>query len=738
MNAALRPAVLRLLTNWLLVVAAAIAAILVVVTREVPSTGELSERERSLLKVFDEHQISRIEIEAKGKSFVLARVVTAHPTDPDDESGDQGPNQAFRLIAPIEEQANPEKIKALLSTLQYASFVRPVADAQIDRKSLGLEDPRWVIHVDQGPIHYRLRLGGNAPAPFGASYLEVTGENAPGKGIFVVRQGLVEPLSVTVEDFRSHELAAIGKDSLTQIQFSQGQNRWTLRNDAGRYRFAGMQGNQLAARDAVDHFFLQLARIKFENFLSDADLKGKLDPPEISMILTPKDGATKPITLQLGAACPGHEEWRIAARESSERVTGCVSRALVDDLNLDAASLVEHHIFALHPDEVETLTLKRGDASLTLERSANGYRMTSPAQGDVERPVADDRVRAWLDLSGEQAPADSTNFEATASITLHGVSDIADRYREQRVEFGPLEEGKPVLVRREVDGAVLLLPPLDLSQFEVNGLLLRSALVLDLQAKQLQHVEVASSVVQEVIEQSDEGITLASPAGFTADGVLVTHLLDALRGLRAVRWVAAADNGSFGFATPTVRVKFTETVKSNNLEDHLLRIGTSTQGGYFAQLDNDAVFVLSRQSFETIHQWVLDRSVFSSPLESVAHIDLRSAQGTVKLVGTGDHFNQQGPGPHLSRSSIDDLISALQTLRPEAALHLGTPPANEGFSHPILTLVAQDRANTKTLEWKIGAADVWRNVSIYYARIEGINATYAIARGPVDRILDAL
>jgi hypothetical protein len=33
---------------------------------------------------------------------------------------------------------------------------------------------------------------------------------------------------------------------------------------------------------------------------------------------------------------------------------------------------------------------------------------------------------------------------------------------------------------------------------------------------------------------------------------------------------------------------------------------------------------------------------------------------------------------------------------------------------------------------------VWRNVSIYYARIEGINATYAIARGPVDRILDAL
>ncbi len=67
----------RLVTSWALLILAAVAAIVVVATREAPGTAELSERERSLLKVLNEGQISRIEFETAGKSFALSRAVSA-------------------------------------------------------------------------------------------------------------------------------------------------------------------------------------------------------------------------------------------------------------------------------------------------------------------------------------------------------------------------------------------------------------------------------------------------------------------------------------------------------------------------------------------------------------------------------------------------------------------------------------------------------------------------------------
>jgi hypothetical protein len=148
--------------------------------------------------------------------------------------------------------------------------------------------------------------------------------------------------------------------------------------------------------------------------------------------------------------------------------------------------------------------------------------------------------------------------------------------------------------------------------------------------------------------------------------------------------------------------------------------------------------VLGHQSFEAINQWVLDRSVFSAPLAAAGRIELSAVDRSLALVRAGDRFNQEGPGGRLSRSQIDELVDELQALSPEAAIHLGAPLAAEGFSRPTLTLVAKDPSGAQRVGWKIGAADVWRNISIYYGRVEGVNATYVFARGPIERALGAL
>jgi hypothetical protein len=201
------PELRRVVTSWLLLALAAVAVVLVLVTRRSVTSSEVGAREHSLLKVFREDEITRIEIEGHGQGFAVER--------------GEAPRDAseFHLVKPVSERAKREAVDELLRTLRYASYLRQVDEESLDRTALGLESPRWVLHLWQGDTHYRLRLGQQAPQPSHSHYLEVTGENVSAKGVFVVREGLVQELTLDLADFRSHTLAPIGKGALSELRF---------------------------------------------------------------------------------------------------------------------------------------------------------------------------------------------------------------------------------------------------------------------------------------------------------------------------------------------------------------------------------------------------------------------------------------------------------------------------------------------------------------------------------------
>jgi hypothetical protein len=713
----------QLVTNWLLIAAAVGSLVAVVLTRNQVTSGELMQREQNLLQVFDEQAVNRIAMEGTER-FEMVRA-------------DVGTDE-FRLIAPVEERAKVEKVSSLLGSLRFASFLRRVEDPKSD--ALGLRQPRWVLHVDHGDIHYRLRLGGASVSPPSSSYLEVTGENVPDKGVFVVRDGLVNELSVKLDDFRSHELAAIGQASLARVDFRGAVGEWALKSDSGRWRVAGPPAAPLADRNQVERFFTQLARLKLETFLDIKTARGLVGERPLRISLVPLKASHTPVEIEIGGSCPDQPQWLVAVRSEGTHSAGCVSKEIVEDLSVAPEALRERHLFSLRADEVESFELMHGDGKLALTRSESGFRMTAPSEGDVEAEAAEQLLNDWLAITGEIQPDASaaTVGHPRTHIVLRAVSDVAEKYREQRFELGPLVGKAGMIGLRSSDGVVLQLPHVDPALLDVTGLSLRSRAVLNLKASQLTRIEVTTRNVHQVVTQSERGPALSVPQGVEADALLLAELVDALRGLRAVRWVAAGDNGAYGLSDAWARVAFTVAASSDERQDHLLRIGTSTRGGFFAQLDQGPIFVLGRRSAETFSTWLLDRAVFSPPLESAAQIELTSERGKLRLERNGQRFEQVGSQRTLADDDLQALLEELDTLRPETALHLGPALANEGFDKPLLRYVAKRANASMHVAWTIGAADTFRDVPVYFARVDGVDATYVIGRGPILRILDLL
>ena len=91
------------------------------------------------------------------------------------------------------------------------------------------------------------------------------------------------------------------------------------------------------------------------------------------------------------------------------------------------------------------------------------------------------------------------------------------------------------------------------------------------------------------------------------------------------------------------------------------------------------------------------------------------------------------------QAQFPEIVDALASLRAEAAIALGPPRAGDGLDKPLL--VVRTRPNEgagKPRTLRIGKGDAYRDNAIFYARADGIDATYVIAQSRISPILDAL
>jgi hypothetical protein len=723
----------RQIVNLVLVVAALALVGVVVSTQRQVTTGEKDARSFNLLTAFREDDITRITSVRDGKRLVIDRA-----TSPD--AGDR----SWNITEPVQEEAEAYAIDKLLGSLEFARFVRRIKPEEVNRAEFGLETPSWRIVLEMGNVHYALAFGKEAASPAGARYLELEARGGPESGVFLVSRDLVKELDIDAGALRGRQLMPYTSNQLSHVVItgSDGVERKLKSAGRDRWRFDGMQHGVRVNRDVFDQVLIQFARTKAEHFIDRAEAEAALaGGKNVRVELTPKEAGLPKGVIEVGGRCPKSENDVVALRREPDVVAACVPKSVLPGLDTPAVELVDKHLFALRKDEVESLSVVRGDKKLDLARKESGFVMRSPVQGEVELETGNRRIEAIVLAEGElvlDAKAADLGLEPpTGKITLRSSAESDEAVVEETVEIGRVGKSGKLAVRRVADGMVLELDPDAARTLEADSTLIRGLRLLDFSGSDFRSLEVRGRSVKQTIHREASGqIVLDVPAGKSADTALTGDAIHELGRLTADRWVSDVEEPSFGLASPELTVEFSFATGDAGVKDRVLTVGASTAGGAFAKLAGEpGVFVMPRRAIDALDTWFLDRTVFTVTPDVATKVEIERQGKKLTLERQGDGF-VRAAGVELSPARVAEISDTLIALRAEAAVALGAAKPAQGFDKPEVT-VRVERTGPGPKSFRIGVGDAWRGQSIHYVRADGVDATYVMAKTKAKVLIDA-
>ncbi len=744
--------------NLALVVCALLALFSVIWTRRVPRSAELEVRRQHLLPVFRQEQVDRVEIQQGAQKTVLVRNAAkgqpgAAALPPDEvsepDSAEFGAEE-FRLIEPFETDADVVAVEKLLGSLRYATWER-----QLDGPlPLGIESgaPGAVlgehsVSVHMGELAFNLRLGQETASPPGSRYVEVAPQGGT-RSVYVVKRTLIDEVFVDGAAFRGRQIVPYGKSSVRQIVLSSAAGLRRFQRTGHGFAFDEMQDLQRAERTAIDRIFIALARAVAEPFLEVEVAKAALsvDAAAIRVSLLPTAADKPEASLELGGVCPDDEKKAIAIRHLPEPLAGCIEPSVLFALREPASTFIDHGLFSFAADEVDTIRIVEGERTLDFARSGEGFVLRGAENTPLDPEAAADRLQRILGiraepLTGAAKPAGADQY-SNILISLESSSRPGDEPTRETVKVGPVRADGSRYVMREADGAVLEVSAEAALALRADTTLLKQPTIFDYPIRDVAGVSVSYGSVKQTLERSPEGgLELVLPKGYAIDGGLAIRLIDELRSLRALRWVEDSASKGFGLDKPRAVVRLNVTVNAQPIE-RVLTLGRSAPGGFYASVDRDpGVFVVHRSLDRVLGTWLLDRSVFSADRESIAEVTLAAeGRGNVLLKRVAGQLTVQKASAGFDASRIDELVEALEALRPEAAVHPGAPTGGEGLKRPVLSGVIKRQSPKNVgmppLRFSVGSRDSFQDASIYYARHGSVNATYALPRQQVEQLLD--
>jgi hypothetical protein len=291
-------------------------------------------------------------------------------------------------------------------------------------------------------------------------------------------------------------------------------------------------------------------------------------------------------------------------------------------------------------------------------------------------------------------------------------------------------------MRREDDGAILRVPLAAARRFWPHAIALRGRNVWAttgaggrtgaFDAASVVAIDDSCGATAQRLELHGGVWRMRRPAGFRADPRSIAELIEALEHARAESWVADADDGTFGLGGAgacTVTFSLDDATEAGARRG--IAFGAGGDGGFYAQtLDDKAIFVAPASLREEAARPAVDRARL--------RVDPASLESATLL--------RDGRRLTLERDDVGgDMAAALSSLAAQAALHVGPPAPDEGFSAPTLEIRAAMHPDAGPLETHIviGAATHVDGADAYFARVSGVDATFAVPRRSVAAILAA-
>ncbi|MEM9071163.1 MAG: DUF4340 domain-containing protein [Myxococcota bacterium] len=703
-------------TNLVLAaVAASLFAFIVFYEKDTLSSGELEETRNQLLPRFVRARVDQMVIEREGERLEIVR----EREDPEDLLG------TWRMSAPIDALADDDAVGSALSAVQYASARRTLEDvSEEDASRYGLTEPRLRASFTIANESTEIRFGADDPTASGV-YMQV------GAAVHVVGRDVFEALDHPYGHFRSKRVLEEGVLLADRVELSGEGGARTLSLEDGGWRVAEAEGSTLAASPRVEEILQtvnDLVAARFvEGELGDAWLTAALHVPS-------EEGDARDVRLQIGGACPEHQDERLARVD--EGPLTCVLTSRLDALLRPLADLRELRPITRSDLELEELRLETAGTTLTVAQPEGSWQWTLDRRGRTQSGAADDDALAdWLQ-SIRRARADAV--VPSADLRAHGLDPAAGtltiRTSDEATEvlhIGSVS-AEGLYLRRGDEPVVLIVPSDAEALLTPNASRLRARRILDEASRAVTRLAISRDGIVERLEDQDGGWQIKAPiaAPATPD---TRELARTLARLQAERFVADEAGPEHGFGQ-SLSVAIHLEPEEGDPRDVTLEFGSAAEGGVFARLQGDpAVFVVSESLVDSLRSPRVDRGLLRSEVLYLERLTVEVEGRRAELTHDGSRFvGSDGP---LDGETSEAIAGALERLRMEGATRYGPATVAEGLVPPRaqIEVVRDAEGEESRFTIWIGAPTGERN-DVYVRRAD-LDVTFTIDEDRIAPIL---
>ena len=295
-----------------------------------------------------------------------------------DESYALGNDGLWRMTLPVQAQSRQDKIKALVSYLEFATG-RGYIDAPRNLSDYGLAPPFAEVTAHNPSGDAQALLLGWPSGPTDNTGVFVKRNDNP--SVFIVDAHLLTLLPAGPGDFREKRLFTREAKRLKTIRYEDARSEMLLENEPE----AGWQLVEPSSDDtdqlAVSMYIAMLKRVEGISFLEGGEAP-PLDSPRLTLEFTFTDD-TPPSAIHIGALVPSSNPIEFYARQA----IGAATTISFESLSMLQAAPFDFRVktlFPLQKDDLREIDLVLEDRRYVFRYSDSVWRLIEPRGARLE------------------------------------------------------------------------------------------------------------------------------------------------------------------------------------------------------------------------------------------------------------------------------------------------------------------------------------------------------------------
>jgi hypothetical protein len=559
----------------------------------------------------------------------------------------------WTIESPIKGRADAGQVRSLLSSLSGTRVEAFVDDAPKGLRPYGLETPRLKVAVTtetrkekppppppaSAPAEpeyeiktrmIRLAFGGTADDKVFAKM-----DEASSPTVFQVNEGVVERITPVLDDLRDKKITTINTKRAQKVVVSSASETVELVKSGGRWEIAGGgEGTPAIEAEfgAVDDLLKAVRDLKAIGFEAEERPAQGWAAPRATIEVT-AEGQLEPARLVIGGLTPSKTGAYV--RNEREGFIAVVKAESAEALVVTPLSFLSRELLKFAQARASKIELTRQGRSCVVSRADREWKFVSPVEGPAESGRVNDILSDLSNLRGRRVvgrPAEASKFGLSLPSAVKTVVTVDAPPQPKKTPTTQPAEGPPVPAEEAEEPSG---PPTVYTVVvarhgdKVYAMIEGGATICEADGKVLDNLEAElfDTRVATIDPSAARRLSFGGPGGFTlekkgdrwllagetsfaADASKITNVFEAIRDLRAERFVRyeGANPAEFGLDEPAVVL----TAQTDEAEGVAVTIRVSAtgpaDGGRYAAVSSaqGRVFVIKSEDVEKLAKQVKD------------------------------------------------------------------------------------------------------------------------------------